>query len=585
MKLLALFAIAAIAVAQYRPATIPVNGPASITGPLSIGNMCPSGTPAGSACVSNMIAALNVTSMPIIDLVDYHYDDGSGSTVHDYSGAGNDGTLGGGSVPTWNASPPSLKMTGAGYVTVPTSVNASVRTICDILEWNASKEGTNFPAIIGNSSATSFNLLGTVSSGVGVSEPMTFYNGVSPTISGVGLSGIGSVCLVLGSPEHMYVNGVEVSYVAQGNSTTLPLTGTLQIGGSSGKSFYTSERVFRTVMVSTAWTQTQVQRFHQSALNVLASSGARLVSPTGRVGNQLICVGDSITFGQGAVPSCPSLTPHDTFTATNVGAPGVTMQFLAAGLAAPTAQSFYNPSAARNVAVVWACTNDLFNATATPVQCAGHTANTIHQLRGQGWEVVVVTAIDRGNQSLTQVYNNLVRANWKTWGATALADLGGYPILGGSGANVATGLCPGSVNCFQVDGVHPTTTAQQQVIAPLITAAVDASGSYSGQATLASQPSTGYTTSAIPAITTTTTLTATDDYVRCDSTAGNITINLPTAFGITGKIITMRNIAASNSCVFTPSGGQTIDGGSSKSVSSRSVGAVISNDIAWETYR
>lgn len=64
MKLLALFAIAAIAVAQYRPATIPVNGPASITGPLSIGNTVLPGypnVPASDLFIGNLAGNSGVT--------------------------------------------------------------------------------------------------------------------------------------------------------------------------------------------------------------------------------------------------------------------------------------------------------------------------------------------------------------------------------------------------------------------------------------------------------------------------------------------------------------------------------------------
>ena len=68
---------------------------------------------------------------------------------------------------------------------------------------------------------------------------------------------------------------------------------------------------------------------------------------------------------------------------------------------------------------------------------------------------------------------------------------------------------------------------------------------------------------AISVVTKTATYTATsdDDTILCDATSGAITVNLPTAVGISGKKYDIKKIdSTSNSVTIDPDGTETIDG-------------------------
>lgn len=71
---------------------------------------------------------------------------------------------------------------------------------------------------------------------------------------------------------------------------------------------------------------------------------------------------------------------------------------------------------------------------------------------------------------------------------------------------------------------------------------------------------------AIRTITSSTTINATDNTVLANTTSGAVTILLPTTSGITGRIYTIKKIGSGGidkELTITPSGGATIDGGSS----------------------
>jgi len=62
----------------------------------------------------------------------------------------------------------------------------------------------------------------------------------------------------------------------------------------------------------------------------------------------------------------------------------------------------------------------------------------------------------------------------------------------------------------------------------------------------------------VAAPTTTYNVTAEDEVVRCDSTAGSVTINLPAA--VTGRKLTVFKAVAANNCVIDPNAAETING-------------------------
>ena len=66
------------------------------------------------------------------------------------------------------------------------------------------------------------------------------------------------------------------------------------------------------------------------------------------------------------------------------------------------------------------------------------------------------------------------------------------------------------------------------------------------------------------------TATASDRVILCDATGNSITVSLPSASGITGRVYTIKRIDSSaNTVTIDPDGSETIDGASTYSLSSQ----------------
>jgi hypothetical protein len=80
------------------------------------------------------------------------------------------------------------------------------------------------------------------------------------------------------------------------------------------------------------------------------------------------------------------------------------------------------------------------------------------------------------------------------------------------------------------------------------------------------------------------TVTASDSYIRCDASAGAVTITLPTAAGITGRQYTVKKIDSSlNVCTIDPDLTETIDDAATYDLSVQyQYVTLISNGTNWE---
>ena len=77
------------------------------------------------------------------------------------------------------------------------------------------------------------------------------------------------------------------------------------------------------------------------------------------------------------------------------------------------------------------------------------------------------------------------------------------------------------------------------------------------------------------------TATADDDTILCDATSGAMTINLPTAVGISGKKYNIKKIDSSaNNVTIDPNGTETIDGASTLAISGQYDSYTVQSDNA-----
>ncbi len=73
------------------------------------------------------------------------------------------------------------------------------------------------------------------------------------------------------------------------------------------------------------------------------------------------------------------------------------------------------------------------------------------------------------------------------------------------------------------------------------------------------------------------TVTANDYTVLCNN-SGGVTLNLPTASGISGRIYVIKQLASSGTVTITPSGSETIDGAGSKAISTQYQSMTLQSD-------
>lgn len=108
--------------------------------------------------------------------------------------------------------------------------------------------------------------------------------------------------------------------------------------------------------------------------------------------------------------------------------------------------------------------------------------------------------------------------------------------------------------------------------------------SVSDQRTRCQVVATGGPTLAVAGKTAAYTTTAADALIRADAAGGAFTVTLPTAVGITGKIFWVKRTSASNNVTVGTTSSQTIDGASTKTLTTQyATIAIVSNGTNWDT--
>lgn len=195
-------------------------------------------------------------------------------------------------------------------------------------------------------------------------------------------------------------------------------------------------------------------------------------------GNQLITVGDSITYGFNAGnvgwPSQLAGKTTTPYAVTNLGSTAWQLENMIAECEARGYEAI-NPNS--NVTyLIFGGTNDLIGNTAglpavTPVVAYQRLRRLVQCYKKKGGRVFVTTMISRGSTAtgvnsgnigdqLKNPYNDLIRKD--NAGADGTWDLASFAPLGADGAysNTSGTLCGGTVGCFTGDSTHPSVGGQ-----------------------------------------------------------------------------------------------------------------------------
>ncbi len=418
---------------------------------------------------------------------DYTFIEGSGSTLHDRSGSGNDATLASGSqAPAWLATGLQFSSANRSGVSLPTALNGS-QTIFLAVYVNpfgtygpASSIAYPYPAMLTSTKSTSapptgLNLMIVAPVGPGGSfrtgdfAPSIYSNDLGGPSTGCAeiLSGFHVFAFVLGSSptnDQLFIDGAECSnYVNAKSSVGVQTSGNLYLG-SSNVGLWASNgfdgNIYRAIFYPTALTAQQAESMSGLIANQVAQLGVA-TSPVNALLNapQIHCIGDSITYGQGASTNWCSnltLTRQPTYTINNWGVPSALLQNETGsepnrvGQQCDTAQG---PA----VAIVFSGTNDFLNSGVTAQNVVTNYMGEVQALKRSGCQVFVATMLSRYYSGVDydpdkNAFDEQLLGQAKAMGADGVVDFAADPNLGADGAYAST--------TWFGDQTHPTTAGQ-----------------------------------------------------------------------------------------------------------------------------
>lgn len=529
-------------------------------------------------------AALPVTGAT----ADYHFNQGTGMTLTDFSGNGNNGTLGGGSstVPTWTpiglafnlASNGGFDGVGQNGVQLPSALNNSKTifmavSLPNLVPVSGIANSPHFPVFLTSSlGGSGVNLMNwyTATATASTYGMGVFANGATTTEGLNQVSGFHVFAWTLGTGggdlDHMYVDGVEIaSYQAQGSSYGFQTSGNFYIG-SSNTSVWASQitalfgTAYRAVFYPTEFTAGQVASVSGSIAAEAASRGV----PTNPVPlalglPTLHCIGDSITYGLGVpTPYCGLLTLDATQPSYNIinwGIDSITVTTIS-GMEANRVGLQCKSTRGPVMAVVTAGTNDIFFGN-TPALTLSYLASEVRTLTNAGCGVFVGTMLSRsGTQSgtgtsmdvLKDTFDADILSQVQQMGAVGVVDWAANPLLGADGASA-------NLTYFQADGTHPTTAGQTLMANAMSNTLNYYNGFKSGNPHVISA--------------TTYTLLSGDAFVQAAPTA-NAAYTMPDCTGPSGAIYTISNPQSA----FT----LTVKGGTSQPINGLSTAITIASN-------
>ena len=412
-------------------------------------------------------------------LAEYRFDEGSGSTLVDYSGNGKNGSYvgsptfiaGGGFTAAGTTSP-------SKYATGHTDFLLTAQTIYFAYSIDPDSTSTYHP-IIGNSAGlTNMNISQSPVTNNTQFPSAQVYGGTGPGSGGACYSNdviplIPAILAVTidGSnviQSQIFIEGKEVlSYNTRSLNIASGRVGTPWFGGTNTGTVAGTfnGNIYYAASYSALHTSDQIAKISTIIRNLLNARGTAKpnVYQPSTLTAQLVALGDSITamLGTGgATPYMNLINTRLTFNKYIKGWPGVAGQSI---YAAPGLSSlYYAPNGSYNIAVIFLGANvignkALYQAAFEAIQSAAQC------FKKNGWKVLVLTIMDQNTSiSYMDSLNGLIRSGFTR---DEVVDIAADPRLGAAGASNNT-------TYFQTDKLHPTT-AGQQIIADYLSAKIN----------------------------------------------------------------------------------------------------------------
>lgn len=503
-------------------------------------------------------------------LADYDFLQGTGTTLTDISGNGNNGTLGTSTnAPTWvtNGLWFSAGTNTGQNVQLPSALN-SAKTWCfasytDTAATSGSFVGPNFQYTFFTTSSlgkAGILLAQTIEipnvggyQSVATYAPGVWSNGGIPTGTNALISGFHTVCYTLGTGggdvDRIYIDGKEsTSYTGQGSSAGFQTSGNIYLGGIQGTSLGDNVgfagTMYRATVFSAELTPTQIGFISGQMQSEVGNRGVPITPKIYPIANpQLWAVGDSITYatGTGGTPyiSLMTFANQPAWTLNNYGIPGITLQSIAgqeANRLGPMCAGAQGPA----WVMIMAGINDAEKVGGTGSSVTAYMSSEVTLLKALGCHVLVGTLLDAvGQDTFKNAYDTLLLNQIKTMNADGVIDFAANPLMGADGASSNT--------TYFVDGLHPTSAGD----ALLATAASNSMNYYFGSNSRNPTIVTG----------TTHTILSGEGYVTANPASAAQAFTLPDCTGPSGETYTVSNIQSKYAVtVVTGSSAQLING-------------------------
>ena len=462
---------------------------------------------------AEIVASINVGgTIPSTGLLaEYRFDEGSGSTLTDYSGNGKNGTYvgsptfiaGGGFTAGGSSSPSQYAVGHTDFLLTAQTFYFAVGIGTD--------NALNYHPIMGNSAGlTNLNI-----SLSDMTDNAQFFSAQVYGGSGPGAGGLAysydtirkTPCILAvvidgsnAAQTKIYIDGKEVvNYKTQALNCSLGRVGTPWFGGTnnSATSGVSTASYFYAASYSTLHTAAQVAQTTAVISDILGRRGTAtptFYKPTTTTA-QILAIGSSTTYGTNSSAYLALMTNlRITFDKYVKGWPGAAneLSFAADGFA----NLYFAPKASFNIVLIQfggnvTTSRNLYRAVYESIQIA------VKAFKQAGWKVFVQTVIDRGDATGLGVpgyfdaINNLIRSNFAK---EEIVDIAADPRFGVIGAS-------NSLTYYNADKTHLNSTGQQ-ILADMYQAKVNRFTNYGNcQAPL-------YTQNATATVTNTTTETS-----------------------------------------------------------------------------
>lgn len=537
---------------------------------------------------------------------EYHFNEASvvsGSTGVDYSGNANNGTYFGSPVVT-NTLKGGMVSAGAGGMDLPSAFNTTALTLSTYGCTNAQTTVNNplyavmVAGLAGSIAPTISNpqIFGMMLQGTQGSTPLGLSfgkYGLSPTIlnqtsvsvatistqAGETMNGCHLMTWVRGTThDQFFIDDHEVSfyqYQNAGTAASAPSSGSFGVGmahyatlPAAGYAF--PYPIYYHFDFNRVLTADEIKALSGSVAGAATFRGITKSATTySDAGNQLITVGDSITYGlNSGTNGWPALLTgltNNVYSITNISTPGWQLENVITECQT-RGQGAINPNM-NNTVTIFAGTNDLAQVggalgTVTPAIAYQRLRRAVQCYKGLTPmpRVFVFTMMSRGvtgggssatNDALKNTYNDLIRKDWA--GADAGFDIASFVALGADGVAVSgqsTTACLGTA-CYGGDFVHPTANGQQ-VTANLFASFINWADAYKNGTNPKLVTASTYT------------VLSGDTAINANPTSASQTLTLPSAVGLVGTDRYVSNVQATgaNTVTIAAASGENIDGAS-----------------------